>query len=62
LGLADFPCFDAITGNFFKKWANNRGFSGALRRNADFPRVISMACAKKFHFPVLHDNRAFLMP
>jgi hypothetical protein len=59
LSLADFPCFEAITGNFFKKRAINRRISGHRRREVDFRRVNSMACRRKINFPVIRDNRAF---
>ena len=47
LGLADFPCYDAITGNFSKKRPKNRRFCPAGRRARSFSDQFSMAYAAK---------------
>jgi hypothetical protein len=53
------PCFGPLTGNFFKKRADNRGFSGHRLKGLYFCLAISKTCNAKINFPVIRDNRAF---
>jgi hypothetical protein len=53
------PCYGPLTGNFFKKRADNRGFSGRRRQSSEFSHANSMSYNAKINFPVIRDNRAF---